>query len=919
MVKQRGVTFSLGIRLSVIQVLVTIVVMACFLHVMTSGITERFERHAEAELSQQANLLVESLSLFNTSLDDTTDKLSVIFLNSFSGPFSVDHSRHITIRSVKTPALKNGSTLLNLNHTVVKQFSAATHTTCTIFVRSGDDLIRVATSLQKEDGTLALGSLLERNHPAYRELLADRVFKGKAILFGKEYMTRYVPLHDVTGSVIGAVFIGINFTDNLVQVKNRIRDTKITPSGYVYVLDAEDGANAGKLIIHPVQEGANIADAKDKDGHEFTREILRRKNGIIRYEWMNRGGGERSPVKRLVVYRHFKEWNWIVCVGTPLGSYYTEAKTVRDGMLLATCLTVILLLLSFLLIIRRWITSPLTTFTRQINALTGHVADRDQRLEVNRADEIGALAGSFNILLDEVLHNEQVILNRENQIRVINETLEAQVRSRTDELEISNEALRTSKEKYRAMIDAFDGFIYICSKDYRIEYMNKHLIERTGWDATGDYCYKALHGLDAACSWCSNERIFCGETTRWETKSPMDDRWFEVHNSPVYNTDGTISKQAIITDITDRKRAEDTLIEAKLFSEQIVNSAQEGVVVYGLDLRYQVWNPYMERFTGITADEALGKHPRELFPFLEKAGVLERLELVLTNGTSYATDVPYSLPKNGASGWASDLSSPIRNAKGDIVGVITTVRDITLRKKMEEELLKAKETAEAAFAAKSQFLSNMSHEIRTPLNAIIGFSGLILSSPLQPRQLDYVKKIVFSGDLLLNIVNDILDFSKIEAGMISLEQISFRPDRVIATVVSMVQQRAQEKGLELVVTVSPALAPFLIGDPYRLTQILVNLVSNAIKFTERGKIALTVSPCAEEGERQLLLVTVTDSGIGMKPEQMATLFQPFTQADSSTTRQYGGTGLGLSISRQLVEQMGGGIQVESTYGEGSTF
>ena len=285
----------------------------------------------------------------------------------------------------------------------------------------------------------------------------------------------------------------------------------------------------------------------------------------------------------------------------------------------------------------------------------------------------------------------------------------------------------------------------------------------------------------------------------------------------------------------------------------------------------------------------------------------------------YGSIYAYRRPVDERVVWIHALGHVAKDAAGKPTDMFGVTQDITDFKLLETELHAAKDAAEEATKAKSDFLANMSHEIRTPMNAIIGLSHLALKTPLNPKQRDYVSKVHNAGTSLLGIINDILDFSKIEAGKLDMETTDFRLDEVISSVTTLTAQKAHDKGLEFLAHVSPEIPENLLGDPLRLGQILTNFVNNSVKFTEHGEIRLNIDLLERTGEKVQLKFSVRDTGIGMTPEQAAKLFQPFVQADTSTTRKHGGTGLGLTICRRLVELMGGRVWLESEPGVGSTF
>ncbi|HYS04914.1 MAG TPA: response regulator [Candidatus Dormibacteraeota bacterium] len=329
-------------------------------------------------------------------------------------------------------------------------------------------------------------------------------------------------------------------------------------------------------------------------------------------------------------------------------------------------------------------------------------------------------------------------------------------------------------------------------------------------------------------------------------------------------------------------------------------------------------NARWQTLTGQSLEESLGMGwSRALHPE-DRVRVLAKWGACAAEGRPYDDEHRYLTPQ-GETLWVHARSAIVRGPDGQITEFVGTVEDVTLHRHAEEDLRSAKDEAELATRSKSEFLANMSHEIRTPMNGVIGMTGLLLETNLSPEQRQFVGMLRASGEALLTIINDLLDFSKIEAGKLELEALDFDLHPIVEEVMSLLAEKAHGKKLELACLVHHEVPGALRGDPGRLRQILLNLVGNAIKFTEKGEVVLRARLEEKQEGAVVVRFEVTDTGIGIAAEDRARLFSPFTQADGSTARKFGGTGLGLAISRQLVELMGGRIGVESEEDRGSTF
>ncbi|MEC5397702.1 PAS domain S-box protein [Uliginosibacterium sp. H1] len=422
--------------------------------------------------------------------------------------------------------------------------------------------------------------------------------------------------------------------------------------------------------------------------------------------------------------------------------------------------------------------------------------------------------------------------------------------------------------------------------------------------------------------------LFRGETDtlhqefRYLTKSGGI-RWLEVFCRARRDETGRfLAYTGTVTDITARKLSERAMQDQLQFMQSLIDSIPNSIYMKDRSGRYLAFNRACEAFFGIDRNEWINRTVFDLYDDREMAAWHHERDIVLLR-----------------EGGAQSFETVIRNRRGDMIdtlyqktlyyhadgsvaGIVGTMTDISERKTAERAILRAKEAAEAASRAKGDFLANMSHEIRTPMNAIIGMTELTLDTRLDDQQREYLQLVRDSADSLLTIINDILDFSKIEAGRMELEQVPFSLRDCVNGTLRMLTRSAQDKNLELESRIDADLPARLIGDPHRLRQVLLNLLSNALKFTEAGGVSVSVDRlhnATDDAGTISLRVAVEDTGIGIPADKQALIFEAFSQADTSTTRRFGGTGLGLAICSRLVDAMGGRLIVVSTPGVGSTF
>jgi len=369
-------------------------------------------------------------------------------------------------------------------------------------------------------------------------------------------------------------------------------------------------------------------------------------------------------------------------------------------------------------------------------------------------------------------------------------------------------------------------------------------------------------------------------------------------------------------DITAQKRAEKQLAHERNLLRTLIDTIPDMIYVKDSEGRLLVVNRALAALLGASSpDVLLGKtDPEEPAESLWAGD-----QKVMSSGEALINREESPVDSRGNVKWVLTTKVPLRDSSGNIIGLMSVSRDITSRKRAEKEIEKARDAAQAANRAKSEFLANMSHEIRTPLNGIMGMTELALETALDAEQREYLEAVKLSADSLLSVINDILDFSKIEAGKLELSPIEFDLHGQVQEIVRLMTVPTKLKGLRLECTVAADVPRLINGDSTRLRQVLVNLLGNAVKFTDQGEVSLRVFKELEDESGLTLHFTVRDTGIGIPSSKQRTVFEAFAQADGSTTRRYGGTGLGLTISKRLVQMMGGRIWVESEEGHGSQF
>jgi len=603
-----------------------------------------------------------------------------------------------------------------------------------------------------------------------------------------------------------------------------------------------------------------------------------------------------------------------------------ELDTIKHAIFQETLALISLALLLAVMAelwISRWLSRSINSLVEKATLVADGKYDHFLKPESNtrgisRQDDASSFAKNRDeiwVLMNCLKTLVQRIQQREKELLQAHHELERTVEERTHALHTTENRLNTIYNSNPDGISAIDSNGTILD----VNPAGLAMLEAdTLNEAKGRCIYDLIESTQRDQFIKINSLIFAGDSASLEFQIQTlkgNHIWIESSSVPLFDAHGDITENLSITrNITKRKKTGEEL--RKLFTA--VEQGPANIIITDKNGDIEYVNPEFERATGHSKQSVIGKNPRLLKSGKMPPETYTHLWETITKGKVWRGELQ-NKKKNGELYWVVASICPVKNDEDEITHFIAVNKDITLLKLREDELRAAKEAADAANQTKSDFLANISHEIRTPMNAIIGLGHLLKKTQLTTEQRDYLLLLQSASRKQSSLLNDLLDFSNIETKQLTLQSSDFYVGYVLEDITNLANFLAKEKEIEFKLSISDDIPTVLVGDSLRLSQVLNNLVSNAMEFTKQGEITISAKVLKRDKDKVQLQFAVKDTGIGIASEQQQKLFQPFTQADGSLTRQHGGTGLGLTISRKLVEMMSGEIWLESKPGKGSTF
>jgi PAS domain S-box-containing protein len=781
--------------------------------------------------------------------------------------------------------------------------------TCTIFQRiEGDRLLRISTNVLDKDGKRGVGTFIPADSPVAKAILSGRPYKGRAYVVDDWYITAYEPIQDKEGAVIGALYVGVKEQGSL-SLEDEIKQIKVGETGYVYIMDSR-----GNLIIHPAKQGENILNSRDSSGFEYIRAIIRDVlshnegyEGTIRYPWINPELGETKPRQKILKYVYFKPWDWIIAAGTYEEEVYLSLH-VTERFLIVMVLIALVLSVFLTFTLSKVLTKPIHELTEVTTKMVG--GDLSQRVKVHGADEIGVLGTSFNRLI--------------GQIQNYTSNLEKMVEGRTQELKESREKYRDLSRFLNSILDSATEYAIVALDFYgKIIEFNKGAEKLFGYKKE-EVLDKENIGLtilpedrkSGIQEWMSKRTRAQGVCELEMNRVRRNGERFPALTTvtaimdPSGRSSGFLE---IIRDITVRKNLERQLRETKEFLENIMESSVDGILTTDLKGKLTYVNRAMEEMMQYKREEVLGTHISRFYA----RGVSQAREVMsLLRENERAENYEMPVKKRDGKGFTILTSLfLLRNVEDQIIGTAGIFKDITEQKLLEAELKAAQASLVEAskMRALGELVAGVAHELNNPLMASQTILHVLMKK-LPPDwaerdRLDLIRK---CNDRIARIVDHLREFSrqtKPEFQKIDINQ-------PVENALLITGQQLLDHGISIVRKLSGDL-PSIFGDPNQLEQVFLNLISNARDALDdsgdRKKELIIASALSEDGGPRSVVVSVKDTGVGIPPEILEKVLEPFF-----STKPVGkGTGLGLSLCFGIIEAHRGRLEIKSKQGEGT--
>ncbi|AMO98807.1 methyl-accepting chemotaxis (MCP) signaling domain protein [Collimonas arenae] len=436
---------SVGVKLCLLTFLLVAAIFVAYGWASASSTAKLMEQRGALDIAGRTETMVEMLDTFDSSHKSEANRFGSLLASYFPGKFSVDPGSSVEVAGKATPALKSGNEMINMNFSIADRFTAASGAVATIFLKTGEDFIRISTSLKKENGERAIGTVLDHAHPGYASLQGGQSYIGRAALFGKEYMTAYDPIRDEAGKVVGALFVGVDISQDIDALKARIRSVKLGKTGYFHVLNANPGKDFGKLVVDPEREGQNVLALKDSDGREFIKDILERKQGNMRYTLAD-ANGKSAGAEKITAFAFYKNWNWVIAGSEDVTELTQDITTLRNRNALFGLAAVFIMVTALYWLIRNNVSRPLERVEQAAQRLAS--GDLTAILETDRSDEIGRLEQAINGIgkglagvIGNVRHGTDEMARASQEIAEGNANLSARTESQASSLEQTSSSL----------------------------------------------------------------------------------------------------------------------------------------------------------------------------------------------------------------------------------------------------------------------------------------------------------------------------------------------------------------------------------------------------------------------------------------------------------------------------------------------